>query len=76
MAAHVTVIQHDECQTTMFRRKLAQQTRVCHNAVAVGIRTTILSAGITQTESKPDEIYTRRTTYPTVVKNRTEVERP
>jgi restriction endonuclease len=51
-------------------------TRVCHNAFAVGIRTMISPAGITQTESKPDEINTRRTTYPTVAKNRIELERP
>ena len=51
-------------------------TRVCHNAFAVGIRTMISPAGITQTESKPDEIDTRRTPYPTVVNNRIEVERP
>jgi hypothetical protein len=56
--------------------ELALQTRVCHNAVAVGIRKTIPPAGKTQTESKPDEIDTRRTPYPTVVNNRIEVERP
>jgi hypothetical protein len=41
--------------------KLAYRIRVCHNAVAVGVRTTIPPAGITQTESKPDELNTRRT---------------
>ncbi len=41
--------------------QLAKRTKVCHNAFAVGIITMIPSAGITQTESKPDEIDTRRT---------------
>jgi hypothetical protein len=49
--------------------ELAYQTKVCNNAVAVGVRTTIPPAGITQTESIPDEKDTRRTPMPDGCKN-------